>query len=252
MVYGIYQSAAGLQLNQYRQDVLANNLANLETAGFKHDLTVVRERPSATREGAGRPDWSDPSLAGLTGGSYVSPTYTAFTQGPLRSTGGRLDVAIVGDGFFEVQDGDQVRYTRDGRFAINVRGELVTPAGLKLLGESGAPITVPLDQIDEVAITQDGDVRAGKNELGRLSIVDFEDKNGLRKVGGNAFEAVSVSPVSTSATLKPQFIEGSTVEPTQAMVSMIEVNRAYELNATLIGLADGTLGRAVNDIARLG
>jgi flagellar basal body rod protein FlgG len=87
--------------------------------------------------------------------------------------------------------------------------------------------------------------------LGRVAVVDFDDKNQLRKVGGNLFDAGNVQPVEAHATLQPGFVEGSTVEPTQAMVSMIEVSRAYELNATLIGLADGTLSRAVNDIARL-
>ena len=85
----------------------------------------------------------------------------------------------------------------------------------------------------------------------RLDVTDFEDKSQLRKVGGNLFDANQARAGDSNASLQPGFIEGSTVEPTQAMVSMIEVNRAYELNATLIGLADGTLSRAVNDIARL-
>jgi flagellar basal-body rod protein FlgG len=251
MVYGIYQSAAGLQLNQYRQEVLANNLANVETAGFKHDLAVVRERPLAVREPAGSLDASDSTLSGLTGGSYVSPTVTSFTQGPLKHTGGRLDVAIAGDGFFSVQDGQDVRYTRDGRFLINAKGELTTVSGHKVLGESGEPIVVPEGSTQSVTISAAGDVRCGSQVIGTLDVVDFADKSQLRKVGANAFEADGAEAQDASASLQVGFIEGSTVEPTQAMVSMIEVNRAYELNATLIGLADGTLSRAVNDIARL-
>lgn len=251
MVYGIYQSAAGLQLNQYRQEVLANNLANLETAGFKHDMTAVRERPLATRESMGQPGFSDRSLNGLTGGSYVAPTYTSFAQGPLEHTGGRLDAGLFGQGFFTVQDGDAVRYTRDGRFVTNGDGELTTVSGHQVLGDGGQPIVVPDGDVGKVTITASGEVRAGANRLGRLAIVDFEDKQQLRKLGGNLFDAGDAEPVEAHATLQPGFIEGSTVEPTQAMVSMIEVSRAYELNATLVGLADGTLGRAVNDIARL-
>lgn len=250
MVYGIYQSAAGMQLNQYRQEVLTNNLANVETAGFKKDLSVVRERPPATREPSGRPGWSDPNLQGLTGGSYVSPTYTSYAQGPLERTGGRLDVALFGEGFFTVKDGDAVRYTRDGRFLVNARGELTTVSGNQVLDEKGAPIVVPADAGDKVTITAAGDVRARGMQVARLGVVDFEDKQQLRKVGGNLFET-SATPVEAQATLQPGFIEGSTVEPTEAMVSMLEVSRAYELNATLLGLSDGTLSRAVNDIARL-
>lgn len=251
MLYGIYQSAAGLQLNQYRQEILANNLANLETAGFKHDFAVVRERPLATREPGGRPDRSDPILNGLTGGSYVAPTYTTFEQGPLRYTGGRLDVAIAGDGFFAVADGDQTRYSRDGRFLVNAEGELVTVSGHKVLGRGGSPISVPEAAADSVTISANGEVRAGRELLGTLDVVAFEDRTKLRKVGGNMFDAGGLAPTDARASLQPGFIEQSTVEPTKAMVSMIEVNRAYELNATLIGLADGTLGRAVNDIARM-
>lgn len=251
MVYGIYQSAAGLQLNQYRQEVLANNLANLETTGFKHDMTAVRERALAGRELMARPSWSDRTLDGLTGGSYVAPTYTSFAQGPLEHTGGRLDVALSGEGFFAVQDGDTVRYTRDGRFVTNASGELTTVSGHKVLGESGQPIVVPLDGVSKVTIAASGEVRAGASRLGQLQVVDFENKQQLRKVGGNLFDAGDAATVQADASLQPGFIEGSTVEPTKAMVSMIEVSRAYEFNATLIGLADGTLGRAVNDIARL-
>ncbi len=251
MVYGIYQSAAGLQLNQYRQEVLANNLANVETTGFKRELTVVRERPLANRELAGLPDASDPRLSGMTGGSYVSPTVTSFDQGPLKYTGGRLDVGISGDGFFAVQDGQNVRYTRDGRFLVNKDGELTTTSGHKLLGQNGAPIVVPPNATDKVTVTASGEVRAGKQILGQLDVVTFDDKSRLRKVGGGAFEADGATPTTAHADLQPGFLEGSTVDPTKAMVSMIEVNRAYELNATMIGLADGTLGRAVNDVARL-
>lgn len=251
MVYGIYQSAAGLQLNQYRQEVLANNLANLETAGFKHDLTAVRERPQAMRESGGRRNWSDPTLGGLTGGSYVAPTYTSFAQGPLEYTGGRLDVALYGSGFFVVQDGEAVRYTRDGRLLVNADGELTTVSGHKVLSEEGTPITVPEELATKVTISAGGEVRAGNLQLGRLAVVDVEDRMALRKAGANLFDAQDAETVPAQATLQPGFYEGSTVEPTQAMVSMIEVSRAYELNATLVGLADGTLGRAVNDIARL-
>jgi len=251
MIYGIYQSAAGLQLNQYRQSVLANNLANASTGGFKHDLTLVRERQVASREDAVRPDWSNRVLDDLTGGSLVAPTWTSFQQGTIETTGRRLDVALDGEGFFTVQDGDAVRYTRDGRFSLNAQGELITAAGQKALDENGAVIVVPAAARSKVSITPDGDVRSPEAVFGRLAIVDFEDKSLLRKVGGNVFEALGAEPNEARATLRSEAVEQSTVDPMKAMVSMIEVNRAYEMNATMIGLADSTLGRAVNDIARL-
>ena len=252
MIYGIYQSAAGLQVNQYRQEVLANNLANASTTGFKHDLSVVRERRAASDEAFADPSLTNPVFDRLTGGSLVAPSYTVFEQGSIEHTGNKLDVAISGDGFFTVEDGDKVGYTRDGRFALNANGELVTVAGNhKVLDETGKPIVVTADKRGQVEITAGGQVRAGQEVIGKLAVADFEDKSRLRKVGGNLLVPTGMEPTSANATLNPQSIEGSTVDPTKMLVGMIEASRAYQLNATLIGLADSTLGRAVNDIARI-
>src|SRR5580765_5965379 len=129
MVYGIYQSAAGLQINQHRQDVLANNLANIDTVGFKPDLALVRERMIASREGMSDPSLSNPLLNGMSGGTLASPSYTSFIPGSIEPTGKPLDVALHGDGFFAVKDGDTKRYTRDGRFMFDANGYLVTVGG---------------------------------------------------------------------------------------------------------------------------
>ncbi|MCL2330566.1 MAG: flagellar basal-body rod protein FlgF, partial [Phycisphaerae bacterium] len=234
MVYGIYQSAAGLQMNQFRQEVLANNLANLDTTGFKQDLAVIRERPLAMREAGNQPRNSDPSLAGMTGGTFISPTYTSFAQGPMQPTGGRLDVALSGDGFFVVRDGNQVRYTRDGKFTIDDQGELATTTGKKVLGPDGTVIPIPSNLVDKVTISASGEVKAGARSLGQIEVVEFADNHQLRKVGANLFEAIGVEPTWSNTTVQQGYVEGSSVEPTQAMVSMIEVSRAYELNGTLL------------------
>jgi flagellar basal-body rod protein FlgG len=252
MDYGIYLSAAGLQVNQYRMEVLANNLANADTPGFKHDLTVVQERQPESRERMAGFDASEPSLAGLTGGSLVAPTHTSFEQGPIEMTSRPLDVALTGDGFFRVQDGDQERYTRDGRFMINANGELLTSAGFHpVLDENGSPIVVDTEAKGAVQIHGNGELRAGKASFGKLGVVDFEDKSLLRKAGGNLIQAMGATPESITGNLQVGAIEKSTVDPTRSLVSMIEVNRAYQLNATLIGLADTMLSRAVNDIGRI-
>ncbi len=251
MVYGIYQSAAGMQVNQYRQDVLANNLANIATPGFKPDITVVRERPLASQEGTGDASLSAGNLRGFTGGSFVSPTYTSFAAGPVETTGNPLDVALSGDGFFAVLDGQTTRYTRDGRFSLDESGRLVTASGgLPVLNDGGGFITVPSQAAGRVRIDANGQVRAGRQTFGQVGVVRFADNDSLRKVGGNLLEAFDrAKPVEPH--LQTGAIEGSAVDPTQAMVSMIEVSRAYQMNATLAGLADSTLSRAVNDIARL-
>lgn len=252
MLYGIYQSAAGMQVNELRQAVTANNLANVDTVGFKQDLTAIRERLVESVEDLRNPSWSDPILDRMTGGLLASPTRTDFTQGMLSETGNRLDVAIDGDGFLTVQDGDEVRYTRDGRLVVSRAGELVTAAGgHQVLSTNGIPIVIPHGLENAVRIEASGMVRAGDRTLGQISVVGFEDQDALVKTGGNLFRAVTGEPLAVEANLRIGFTEASTVHPTREMVNMIQVARAYEMNATLAGLADSTLGRAVNDIARI-
>jgi flagellar basal-body rod protein FlgG len=252
MLYGIYQSAGGMQVNQYRMDVLANNIANMETAGFKQDLAVVRERLAETREGNHDPMLRHDVLDDLTGGSLVSPTYTVFEQGSIDVTGGKLDVAIDGDGFFRVQHPEGERYSRDGRFTINADGELVTVSGHhQVLDKGGSPIVVGTNAYGKASVDGDGKVRVGETVVGQLGFVDFEDKTLLRKTGGNLIQSMGAQPVEMQASLRTGAIERSNVDATTAMVQMIQVQRAYELNARMVGIADSTLGRAVNDIARI-
>lgn len=252
MLYGIYQSAGGLLANQYRMEVLANNLANADTVGFKRDLTVLRERLPEAREASAGFGASDPRLEGMTGGSFVAPTVTLFEQGPIETTDRPLDVALVGDGFFRVQADGQERYTRDGRFLVNESDELVTATGFhRVLDESGVPIVVPAEARDALRIGADGQIRSGELSLGRLGIVDFEDRSQLRKIGQNLYETLGAAPQPVARTaLRVGAVEKSSVDSVHAMVSMIEVSRAYEFNATLVSLADATLERAVNDVGR--
>lgn len=253
MLYGMYLSAGGLLANQYRMEVLANNLANTDTAGFKQDLTVVRERMIASRERLAGLGAGDRGLDGMTGGSLVAPTHTAFEQGAIEKTGNPLDAALQGEGFFRVGTSTGEAYTRDGRFVRSDTGELVTVAGAHpVLDSSGSPIVIPAQASGQVRIDGNGEVRAGDLVCGTLGVVDFEDKAMLRKVGGNLFEPLGGEPVRVDPNLVSGAVEKSTVDPVHSMVSMIEVSRAYQANATLLGLADTTLGRAVNDVGRVG
>lgn len=252
MVYGIYQSAGGLQVNQYRQSVLANNLANVDTVGFKHDLTTVTERLTATREPGGDPFGSAPLLDELTGGSIVAPTYTTHKQGSLEQTDRPLDMALAGAGYFAVEKDGQEHYTRDGRFAVDANGRLVTVAGNNpVLGVNGQPIVVPNNVDGPVAFDGNGHLRAGEEDLGKVMVVGFDDEQMLRKVGQNLFTNMGANQTDSQANLRVGMIEKSTVDAMPTMVSMIEATRAYQLNATMVGLADSTLGRAVNDIPRI-
>jgi flagellar basal-body rod protein FlgF len=184
-----------MRANQHRQDVLANNLANASTPGFKPDLALVRE-------------WS--ATAGLTGRTSVPAitmpvalTHTDFTAGPVERTGNPLDAAITGDGFFKIQTPDGTRYTRDGRFTLSAAGELVTVAGgHPVLGAQEEPIVLPPVLAGRARIDAGGHVTAGEAQFGRIGIVRFEDTSGLHKTGGNLL-AADIEAHEVQANLLP-------------------------------------------------
>jgi flagellar basal-body rod protein FlgF len=252
MDYGLWLSAAGMQVNEYRQDLIANNLANIETVGFKHDLAVISERRVESQANPAESRFADPVLDGMTGGTWVRPTYHSFEQGVLVKTDQPLDVAIEGNGFFTVRDGDQVRYTRDGRFAINPRGELVSAADggrLRILDEEGSPIRV--DRSQSVTISPTGVVLQGSEPVAKLGVVDVDDPQKLRKVGGNLFVGVGETAKPSTSQVYPGFVERSTADPVGMLAQMIEAARAYEANARMVTLQDELTGRAVTQIGRI-
>ncbi len=250
MDYGLWLSAAGLQANQYRQALIANNLANADTVGFKHDLAVIRERSvEAAEGGSGR--FAHDLLDDLTGGSVVAPTYTTFAQGSLKESSRALDVAIKGEGFFTVNADGETRYTRDGRFAVDSSGRLVTVAGARPVLDASGEEIVP-GTGGAPSIEKNGLVKQGDRVVGHLGVVDFADKQQIRKTGGNLFDANGEPPVASQAQLEPGYVEASTVSPVQAMATMIEISRAYQLNANLISMQDDMNGRAAREIGRIG
>jgi len=252
MEYGLWLSAAGMQVNEYRQALTTNNLANVDTVGFKHDLAVIQERRVESRTDPLGAAYGDRLLDNLTGGPWVRPTYHSFEQGPLNHTGNSLDVAIEGDGLFTVRDGADVRYTRDGRMSINDKGELVSVVGegrIRFLDEAGSPIVVNRGR--PVTIGSDGVVRQGDARVARLGVVDVDDTNQLRKVGKNLFLADGATSRPSGSALRAGFVEGSTMSPVDGLAGMIEVSRAYEMNARMLSLQDSLIGQAVSRVGRL-
>jgi len=254
MTYGLWLSAAGMQVNQYRQNILANNLANTNTVGFKKDLAVLSERMVESLSGPDAGRFGHGLLDGLPGGTFVRPTYHSFAEGARNVTGNPLDVAIDGDGFFAVRVGDQTRYTRDGRFTVNADHELVMVAGdgrAKVLDELGQPIVLLPGPAPQIA--SDGTVQQGNVEVGKIGVVEVADRNTLRKVGAGLFQATGGRPLPVAqATVLPGTVEQSNADPIEGLTSLIEVARAYQLNAQMISLQDQTIGQAVSRVGRVG
>ena len=255
MSYGLWLSAAGLQVNEYRQSLAANNMANADTVGFKRDLALIHQRRTESDVNPMQRPHSEKLLDAMTGGIWVRPTYTAFEQGELEPTNNNLDVALAGDGFFNVSDGTRQLYTRDGRFTLTSTGQMVMVAGngrFGVLDESGAPIVAD-PAGGKIRIVEDGTIYQGRDIIGRLGISDVEDRTALRKVGTNAFENLGQSPSYPAyPKVLARHVERSTVRPVDALAGMIEVSRAYELNARMISLQDETIGQAVNRVGRVG
>ena len=238
--------------NQYRQNVAANNVANINTVGFKHDLAILRERPVESQEGGDARSYAHSLLDMLSGGTQVSPTYHSFEQGPVMTTHKPLDVMIKGSGFFGVETQEGVRYTRAGNFARSGEGLLVTSAGgFPVLDSGGGTISIPADG-GKVEITNAGHVRQGDTVLGTLGLFEFDDLSLLNKQGKNLFQAMNnATPrAPIDSTIIPGALEGSTMDPVNGLVDMIEASRAFQMNANMLSLQDTTLGRAVNEIAR--
>jgi flagellar basal body rod protein FlgG len=251
MVNGIWLSADGLSSQQVRQEVLANNLAQVDTPGFKADRVAFGER---LNEFLLRGDESarHKGFEKATGGLFPTKLYTDHTQGRLITTGNKLDVALTGSGFLAVQTDDGLRYTRDGRMTLDQSGALIHIAsGGRVVDEQGTPIVVNPQQRDAVQIDAQGRVRQGESNSGQLGVFDFEDPQVLEKAGENLYSAAGTRRIPAKADVRQGIIEASGVDPTLALTDMIAATRAYEMGASMIRMQDESLGRLVNDVGRI-
>ncbi|MCH7872243.1 MAG: flagellar hook-basal body protein [Planctomycetes bacterium] len=251
--YGLWLSAAGMKVQDHRQSLIANNMANAETTGFKKDLAVIRQRAIESREDAGGTARMHPVLDGLPGGINIRPAYQSFAQGEIEQTGRALDVAILGEGFFSVASGDETRYTRDGEFALSADGDLILAAGngrWKVLDEGGSTITID-PQGEKPGIYGDGTIRQGQDVVAKLGLFTTDDKQSLRKVGENLFDAGELDMVPIEGRFEPGAREGSNVDVMPELVNMIEASRAYQLNANLLRMQDEMTGRVIQSVGRV-
>lgn len=248
-------AATGMLAQQLNVDVISNNLANVNTTGFKRQRTEFQDllyqtlqRPGAQSSNAGT---TVPTGIQVGAGVRAGSTYRIVEQGGFVNTEGRFDVAISGDGFFVVDlpDGTQA-YTRAGNFAVNQDGQLVTDDGFLL----NPAITVPNDAID-VVIARDGVVQAIQpgggqpQNVGQIQLATFVNPAGLDAIGDNLLLETEASGPPTLGnpaelgigTLTQGFLEGSNVNAVQEITGLITAQRAYELNARVITTADEML-----------
>jgi flagellar basal-body rod protein FlgG len=257
----LHAAATGMEAYQFKLDNVANNLANAGTTGFKRqrvnfeDLYYQQFKPPGAQDIQGQ---LTPTGIALGLGTRVESTAVDYNQGSLLETEQRYDIAIVGEGFFQVQDGAETLYTRAGNFSLNDQGQLVMQSADRgrLLDP---PITIPQGAI-AVSISSDGIVNvqlAGQStqtQVGNIETATFINPQGLLQRGENLYSATDASGTPIAGTpsidgrgsIRQGFLEASNVEPVRELVDLIKTQRNFELNSQVIQAADQTLQLIAN------
>src|SRR5258706_3529452 len=250
MNYGLYLSAMGGLANSQRQDVIANNLANAETVGFKKALGLFREQRTEAQIQGNRQQSND-LLEPVGGGLVPSGTTLDLSQGPIEATSNPLDVAILGDGYFAVRNGENLMLTRAGRFQVDRNGVLATDAGHQVLSDKMNSITLAPGAVD---IGKDGIITQDGKTVGRLGVFSVPDPKLLAKRGANlmSYPDIERNLKASDAQLKNEALEQSNSEPTAELAALMDAQRQLEANANMIRYQDQMLSRLVNDVAKIG
>lgn len=250
----LYVSKTGMSAMDYQMQTISNNLANVNTVGFKRDRAVFEDLyyNIARQPGAAVDEVNTlPTGFQLGNGVNVAGTNKVFTEGATQNTDQDLDLAIVGEGFFQIEGSDgEVMYTRNGQFHLNNEGLIVNTQGLPLMPQ----VQVPENAVG-IAIGVDGTVSAKiagqpeMEELGQITVARFINPAGLEAAGSNLFRETEASGqpdeliagFDGAGLIRQGALEGSNVNVVEEMVSMISTQRAYEMNAKVVSAADDML-----------
>jgi len=260
MLRGLYTSALGMTSQMQRMDVVSNNIANVNTVGFKRD--GVAAQPFTERM-AQRLD--DPAISGvlrllgrshpmgvMNPGVFIDEVFTNFASGGLRATNGPLDVALTDEGFFVFtatnSDGSETeKFSRDGAFTLASDGTLMTMTGSRVQGQGGGNIQIP---VGIITIDDNGRIFSNNEYVDTIRLVNFSNPESLRKTRGAYWVVTEESEmIDYNGRVEQGFLENSNVSAVNEMVELIALHRAYEANSRMVQIHDETLGRAVNEIA---
>lgn len=260
---GIYIAAsAGLKQGR-KMEVIAQNLANVNNTGYKRDRLVFKEMMPSFKQETGldeankvlaSPERSNSNV------SYVAITdhFTDFKPGAFKETGGALDLALDGPGFFSVQTEEGVRYTRNGNFRLDTQNRLVNQKGQPILNEESQPIVIDAKGAD-IGIDKNGNISVGTGliniSLGNIKLVDFENPKSLKKIGDGLFinSDPTVEPKqATEVSTRQGFLENSNVASVEEMTDMLATLRLFETYQKMIQSIDSMDDQSVNDIGRVG
>ena len=244
-------AATGMSAQQLNVEVIANNIANSNTTGYKRNQAQFADLLYQTERAAGVPNRTggEPIPEGTQIGLGVQPiaVRTLNIQGPIASTGNQLDLALNGRGWFQISGpNNQTLYTRSGTFGKNAQGQLVTTDGYQVIPN----ITLPANTVS-VQVTSDGTVYVDTgtgtlSQAGQITIANFPNEAGLQALGGNLYQETTSSgnpQVAAAgqpgyATIQQGYLEGSNVDPVQEITNLISAQRNYEMNSKIIQAAD--------------
>ena len=266
MIRGWYTGASGMNAQQNRLDAISNNLANVDTAGYKRDITVSKSFPELLirrtnadgvyqlQNGMGSSD-AAPVIGKLGLGVETNENYIDFSQGSFKSTNTKTDTALSGKGFYVIDTPMGERYTRNGNFLIGKEGILETKDGYPVLGENGY---IYLED-DKITVNEDGIISKSEDgsEIDRFKVVRFDNERYLKKMGESMYSTNDIAGPAHIAegNERPKFLQGytetSNVNVVNEMVQMIEVNRAYEANQKTITSEDSMMSTLWQKVAVL-
>ncbi len=250
MLKGIYTAAAGMLTTNTAIDTLANNLANVNTVGFKANRLSYQTFPEMMLNKVENNEKT--AIGSLVNGSQIYGSYVNFAPGGIQQTGNPLDLAIHGNGFFHVKTADGTSlYTRAGNFTMDSNGYLVTPGGEFVQGQSG---NIQLNMADgPFTISENGTISAKGQNVNQIGLVEFQDKQTLQKLSDNLYQATSASVVSTDppkSVIQQGALEQSNVNPISELVNNIQGMRLYEALQKNIHMHNDALGKTVNEVGR--
>lgn len=254
MIRSLYIATNSMDVQQARLNSVSNNLANIDTTGYKKNDLEVGNFPQSLKlalEAKG-PNGKRELLGDANLGNLITRHFVVPSQGALVDTGNSTDLGIEGKGFFTVEspDGEQL-YTRDGSFNIDAEGNLLNGEGYAVLGEGG-PITI--DEPGDLVVSADGTVKVGDNEIDKLQLIEFEDPTSLvpKKVGGNYFtDPEGTGQPATETKVTQGRLEKSNVDLVKEVSEMISIARIYESSQKLVQVNDELLDKAVNQVGRV-
>jgi flagellar basal body rod protein FlgG len=256
MIYGLYLSGQGAEVQSARLETVANNLANAKTTAFKRDLALFQaHHPFDVANGI--PNEPPGEVNQHTGGVTLAGMATDFSDGAPEQTGGSLDVALHGAGFLQVGDGEQPFLTRDGRLAIDEQRVLVmSGTDLPVLDQNGGTIKIP-SEATNVQIADDGTIRglipgADEASFGRLALVVPESFESLQKLGESLYRPLGAVRAAEEGEIQVRqgFLEQSGVNPIHEMMEMIKASRVFEANVNMAKFQDSSLGRLIGAMGR--